>query len=254
MGFGVVLHHVCPHNVLQDTTTPTSTHISSKLQGSFVLFWLVFLTANAISVAFAYLVASASPNLDVANAVVPAFMMVMLFFAGFLILVSSIPGWLRWIVKIDFLKYGFTALQQNYWVNINEPIIDFDRIEQTVGKGVVGWVMVVVCMCGDVWWVMCFRHMDVHIFGTPSLFPLFTANRTADFVATLPDRLNIPLLRNPPSPMVASPSPGKIYHPVHPVLITFNSYTPYVTHFPPHIHKHSEPGTTCGGCLYQHMG
>lgn len=98
-----------------------------------MLFWLVFLVANAISVAFAYLVAAASPNLDVANAVVPAFMMVMLFFAGFLILVSSIPGWLRWIVHIDFLKYGFTALQENYWTNINEPIINFDQLEQTVG-------------------------------------------------------------------------------------------------------------------------
>lgn len=111
-----------------------------QLHGSFLLFWLVFLTANAVSVAFAYLVAAAAPNLDVANAVVPAFMMLMLFFAGFLIMVSAMPVWLQWVPYVNFLKYGFTALQTNHWDNVDTPIVDVDALQASIANKTASFV------------------------------------------------------------------------------------------------------------------
>lgn len=105
-----------------------------QLKGSFPLFWLVFLTANAISVAFAYLVAAAAPNLDVANAVVPGFMMLMLFFAGFLIMISALPSFLVWVPYVDFIKYGFAALQYNHWNSVTEPIVDMDKLQVSIAN------------------------------------------------------------------------------------------------------------------------
>jgi ABC-type multidrug transport system permease subunit len=49
--------------------------------------------------------------MDVANAVVPAFIMVMLFFAGFFVLLNDVTYILRWTAYIDFIRYGFGALE-----------------------------------------------------------------------------------------------------------------------------------------------
>ena len=40
-----------------------------QLQGEWVLFWLVYFTTLSVGIILAYLVATLSPNLDVANAV-----------------------------------------------------------------------------------------------------------------------------------------------------------------------------------------
>ena len=42
-----------------------------KLQGQWVCFWLVYYTTLSIGIVLAYFIASISPNLDVANALLP---------------------------------------------------------------------------------------------------------------------------------------------------------------------------------------
>ena len=44
-----------------------------QFQGSFLLFWLVYLLTLSIGIMMAYLVAVVSPNMDVANAALPTY-------------------------------------------------------------------------------------------------------------------------------------------------------------------------------------
>jgi ATP-binding cassette, subfamily G (WHITE), member 2 len=53
-----------------------------KLQGSWVVFWLVYFTSLSTGIVLAYLIAALSPNMDVANAALPAYVVTLLFFAG----------------------------------------------------------------------------------------------------------------------------------------------------------------------------
>ena len=43
------------------------------VQGSFLLFWLVYLLTLSIGICCAYVVAILSPNMDVANAALPTY-------------------------------------------------------------------------------------------------------------------------------------------------------------------------------------
>lgn len=84
-----------------------------RLQGSWFYFFLTYVTTLSIGIVLAYLVASFSPNLEVANAVLPTYVMTLLFFAGFLLNLDSIPVWWRWYSYIDFIKYAFGGLMVN---------------------------------------------------------------------------------------------------------------------------------------------
>lgn len=81
--------------------------------GSFAVFYFTYLVSLSIGIILAYAVASASPNMDVANAALPAYVVTLLFFGGFLIRFPDMPrGWI-WYSKIDFIRYGWTALMTN---------------------------------------------------------------------------------------------------------------------------------------------
>jgi hypothetical protein len=60
---------------------------------------LVYLFTLANGVTLGYLVAAISPNLDVANAALPALVTVMLFFAGQLAVLDSIPNYWSWVPR-----------------------------------------------------------------------------------------------------------------------------------------------------------
>jgi len=98
---------------------PTSMGVSClvyfplELGGSFAVFYFTYLVSLSIGIILAYAVASASPNMDVANAALPAYVVTLLFFGGFLIRFPDMPrGWI-WYSKIDFIRYGWTALMTN---------------------------------------------------------------------------------------------------------------------------------------------
>ena len=56
-----------------------------NLSGSFILFWLVYYVTLANGVVLAYLISALSPNMEAANAILPTYVVTLLFFAGFLI-------------------------------------------------------------------------------------------------------------------------------------------------------------------------
>jgi ATP-binding cassette subfamily G (WHITE) protein 2 len=84
-----------------------------KFQGLWVIFWLVYFCTLSIGIVVAYFVAAISPNMDVANAALPAYIVTLIFFSGFLLRYEQIPVWWKWYSYIDFLKYAWGALMKN---------------------------------------------------------------------------------------------------------------------------------------------
>ena len=84
-----------------------------RLQGSWLLFWLVYFCTLSIGIVVAYFIAAISPNMDVANAALPTYIVTLLFFAGFLLQWDKIPVYWKWYGYIDFLRYAWGALMKN---------------------------------------------------------------------------------------------------------------------------------------------
>ncbi|GAX75653.1 hypothetical protein CEUSTIGMA_g3097.t1 [Chlamydomonas eustigma] len=84
-----------------------------KLQGQWVCFWFIYYVTLSNGIVLAYFIASFSPNLDVANALLPTYVVTLLFFAGFLIKLNQIPNYWNWYSYLDFIRYSFTALMAN---------------------------------------------------------------------------------------------------------------------------------------------
>jgi ATP-binding cassette subfamily G (WHITE) protein 2 len=77
-------------------------------------------------VAIAYSISALCSTMDIANAVVPTILAIMLFLSGFLIRIPSIPVYLRWLTWIDLLKYSWGGLMVNQFEN---------NLEATLGQG-----------------------------------------------------------------------------------------------------------------------
>eukprot|EP00188_Purpureofilum_apyrenoidigerum_P002320 Plantae.Rhodophyta-Purpureofilum_apyrenoidigerum.ctg24313.p1 GENE.Plantae.Rhodophyta-Purpureofilum_apyrenoidigerum.ctg24313~~Plantae.Rhodophyta-Purpureofilum_apyrenoidigerum.ctg24313.p1 ORF type:complete len:660 (-),score=140.77 Plantae.Rhodophyta-Purpureofilum_apyrenoidigerum.ctg24313:124-2103(-) len=81
-------------------------------EGFFVFYFTVLLIsmcAESLTIAIATLAKDA----QVASSIVPVFMILALLFAGFFIQAELIPGFLRWIQYLSFIKYGLTAISYN---------------------------------------------------------------------------------------------------------------------------------------------
>jgi hypothetical protein len=83
--------------------------------GSFGVFWLVYAQCLAIGIVVAYWIAAASPNMDAANALLPAYITVQLFFAGFILDFRTMPGYWKWYSYLDFMRFAWGALMVNQY-------------------------------------------------------------------------------------------------------------------------------------------
>ena len=90
------------------------------MQGDLGLFWLIFLVTQNIGIVLAYLVAAFAPSVDSANAILPCYVTICLFFVGLLIPYSEIPVYWQWFSYITFLKYSWSALMLNEFQG-NQP-------------------------------------------------------------------------------------------------------------------------------------
>lgn len=84
-------------------------------QGNFGTFWLVYLLVLYIGVALAYFIAAISPNMDVANALLPVYVTTQLFFGGFILDFRVMPSYLKWLSYLDFIRYAWSALMVNQY-------------------------------------------------------------------------------------------------------------------------------------------
>ncbi|KAF6250828.1 P-loop containing nucleoside triphosphate hydrolase protein [Scenedesmus sp. NREL 46B-D3] len=90
-----------------------------RLQGSFVLFWLVYYVTLCVGIVLAYFVAALAPSMDVANAALPVYVTTLLFFGGFLFTFSTMPPWWKWYSFINPLRYSWTAVMLNQFEAID---------------------------------------------------------------------------------------------------------------------------------------
>jgi ATP-binding cassette, subfamily G (WHITE), member 2 len=83
------------------------------LQGSFLVFWLVYVVSTANSIACTLLVSAISPNTSIAGAFMSSYATTLFFFSGYLIPYSSIPVYWQWYATIDYLRYSFGSMMAN---------------------------------------------------------------------------------------------------------------------------------------------
>ena len=79
-------------------------------QGSFGLFWLIYLLVLYIGIVLAYWIAAISPNMDVANALLPIYVTTQLLFGGFILDYHAIPVWWKWFSYLDFMRVRARAV------------------------------------------------------------------------------------------------------------------------------------------------
>jgi ABC-type multidrug transport system ATPase subunit len=84
-----------------------------KLQGSFLIFVVVYYMTTMLGIVLAYAVAAVAPNMEAANALLPTYVTVCMYFGGFFLLFEKIPtGW-QWFSYTSFLRYSWGALMLN---------------------------------------------------------------------------------------------------------------------------------------------
>ena len=91
----------------------TATYFAIGFQNSWALFWLIYLIQLYIGIALAYFIAAISPNLDVANALLPVYVTFCLFFGGFIMDFNTMPAYWFWFSYIDFIRFAWGALMVN---------------------------------------------------------------------------------------------------------------------------------------------
>jgi ABC-type multidrug transport system ATPase subunit len=86
---------------------------SMSLQGSFFLFVVGYFVTAMIGIALAYAVAAVAPNMEAANALLPAYVTVCMYFGGLFMLFDKIPiGW-KWFSYTSFLRYTWGVVMLN---------------------------------------------------------------------------------------------------------------------------------------------
>lgn len=83
------------------------------LQGDFIIFWLTYLVTLCTGIVLAYVIATIAPNMDVANAALPTYVVTLLFFGGFLFRFEDMPEYWKWYSYINFLRYAWGAQMMN---------------------------------------------------------------------------------------------------------------------------------------------
>ena len=90
---------------------------SSRLQGSFIVFASIYYLTTMIGIVLAYAFASACSTMDAANALLPTYITICMYFGGLFLLFDKIPiGW-QWFSYTTFLRYAWCALMVNQFDN-----------------------------------------------------------------------------------------------------------------------------------------
>eukprot|EP00435_Cladocopium_sp_Y103_P048001 s455_g14.t1 len=95
-----------PQTFLNAAVTWAAAYFLMGLQGSFIMYVLIFWLTGIAAASTALLVGCIATNAEVAQQAAPAVFVPQLLFAGFFITSEQIPIWLRWAQYLCALKYG----------------------------------------------------------------------------------------------------------------------------------------------------
>jgi len=133
-----------------------------NLQGNFGIFIFVYYLTAMVGIVLAYFVAAAVPTLEAANAALPTYVTICMFFGGLVIVYERIPpGW-AWFSWLCFLRYPWTALMLNQFDNnkfneeklfAGETVLDFYGM--TTGFTADLWMNVFVLVMFLIFFALC---------------------------------------------------------------------------------------------------
>lgn len=111
-------------------------------RGDYLAFWAGNLVTTMSGVALGYAVAALSPSMGVANAALPAYVTLLLFFVGLLLRPADIPRYWVFLERISFLKYAWRAQMINvFGENSRKPepeVIAYYSMEGATAWGQLG--------------------------------------------------------------------------------------------------------------------
>jgi len=86
---------------------------------NFLYFLAILVLVSMTSTAMCFVISSVTPSVSVGNLIAILLLFFFLLFGGFLVNTTNMPVYVRWITKLSFLTYGFTALMINEFKDIN---------------------------------------------------------------------------------------------------------------------------------------
>ncbi|CAD7941182.1 unnamed protein product [Amoebophrya sp. A120] len=94
-----------------------------SLSGNLFMLILIYYTTAMVGIVLAYLCAAVCPTIDAANALLPTYVTVCMYFGGLFMIFSKIPDGWYWFSWISFLRYSWGAIMINNYQddNLTEP-------------------------------------------------------------------------------------------------------------------------------------
>jgi len=101
----------------------------------FCIACLVLIAVTQVVVGFGYMVSCIAPDVQVALALAPAFIIPVMIFGGFFLNGGSLPVWLSWLQYISWFKYSNEILVVNQWRNVTFTDCDHTITPNCVASG-----------------------------------------------------------------------------------------------------------------------
>ena len=114
-----------------------------QLAGSFVCWWVSFFVAYVTGILVSYAICSVVPGgingLNIANAAVPIYGVICLFFSGFLITINATGWWWRWLIYACPTFWAFSAQMNNFFAgDRNIPYLGSASVTDYFGVSLLG--------------------------------------------------------------------------------------------------------------------
>ena len=111
-----------------------------SLSGSYLYFSLNYFVTAQIGIILAYAFAAIAPTVDAANALLPTYVTLNLYFSGLFVMFENIPpGW-EWFSWTCFLRYSWAGLMLNHFEDSDQGrALVFWKDGSGLGAGT-GWL------------------------------------------------------------------------------------------------------------------
>eukprot|EP00958_Prasinococcus_capsulatus_P026106 scaffold4595_cov415-Prasinococcus_capsulatus_cf.AAC.4 len=129
-------------------------YFGCSLGGNFGIFYFGYFMVLQSGIALAYLVSAVAPHMDAANALLPTYSVIMLFFTGILIRRQDIPPAWRWYSYTLFGRFGWELMMLNQFGEDFQPagfgddgpdVLSYYDVYGTVGQKCVILILIWLC-------------------------------------------------------------------------------------------------------------